>query len=93
MEQESKRMKGIIVVDEIPKCCGECFFLSENGECVAEDISSVDDQNSKPYWCPIKPLPEKDTEDYEYDEFHEGMKTGWNWCIDKILEGEKENEE
>lgn len=83
-------MKGIIVVD-IPNCCGECFYLSQNGECVANGISTVCYQNSKPLWCPIKPVPETKEvpKGFMIGEIY-GEEIGWNKCIDEILKGESD---
>lgn len=86
--------KAILVID-MPTRCGECqvcasyqscafsireYWCSTNGKDVEPD--------SKPDWCPLKPVPEKydmhtaiaqnfdDDGDYEL---------GWNDCLDKIL--------
>ena len=94
------KMKGVIVVD-IPKCCDLCRFSSqaydsdlfEEGECYCTiKIKSVDSisEGNKPEWCPIKSVPEKMEEKENTVSipgvFMEGKVSGWNDCIDKILE-------
>ncbi len=37
---------------------------------------------TKPDWCPLKPLPEK--EDDYMDDYYEGYTDGWNYCLYKI---------
>lgn len=40
----------------------------------------------KPSWCPIKPVPEKQTRDYpEYDKYITGYDDGWDDCLEEIL--------
>lgn len=81
-------MKGIIVVD-IPECCGDCNSCNwKKHKCKIVGDGECKTGEHRQENCPIKPMPEKDHNDYGYDEFQEGMKTGWNWCIDKILKGE-----
>ena len=52
--------KGIIVVD-LPETCAECWFWKSFAG-MTSDCSYYNkevDANSKPEWCPIKPIPEK----------------------------------
>lgn len=76
--------KGIIVIDDIPVICAECDFatLKCNGKYIWCDAKREFCNNSKPNWCPIKPLPKRAyRENYcdggRYDE-------GWNDCLDEI---------
>lgn len=39
----------------------------------------------KPYWCPLRELPEKEHNDNGYDEYSDGYDAGWNACLDEIL--------
>lgn len=39
---------------------------------------------TKPDWCPLNPLPEKDDWDDPYDEYYTGYANGWNRCLSKI---------
>ncbi len=69
--------------------CGYC----ELAECLDSDMRLITEEHydyeseSRPDWCPLKPLPEKDTESYFPDEFGDGYATGWNACIDVIAGG------
>ena len=85
--------KGIVVVD-IPEHCSYCRFRDYEDDCVFQDghFETWEEQSDG---CPIKPLPKKDNEDYFPDEFQDGIKTGWNMCIDMILKGceEVQNED
>ena len=45
------------------------------------------DLRTKPDWCPLKPMPEKEEEkktDVAYDII---IKRGWNACIDELTAG------
>ena len=78
--------KGFIVVDDIPVICAECEraeIWSYKLYCLEEDRVI---HNSKPDWCPIRPIPERkmctksiciSTEEYN-------QRKGWNACIDEI---------
>lgn len=50
--------KGIIAVDDIPVICAECGFVSLkcNGKYLWCDVKREFCNNSKPNWCPIKPM-------------------------------------
>lgn len=86
-------MKGIIVVD-IPECCGDCDLYNwKKHECQTVGSGDCKAGEHRQENCPIKPIPEKDNKDYGYTEFEDGIKTGWNWCIDKILRGDENGQE
>lgn len=54
---------------------------TKNGDVFEKiDINS----EARPDWCPLKPLPEKDTRNHAW-EWGQGHQRGWNQCIDKIL--------
>lgn len=86
-------MKGIIVVDEIPKDCSVCAFNKGLNVCKImkyikrekfASIHTTDRQISdetKPDWCPIK-IPKKIPGEIRYQNEYE---KGWNSCIDEIL--------
>lgn len=97
--------KALFVIDNPENCmeCELCFEIDEGIEacCMIQreenDNSSLkmiegDYCQSKPLWCPLKPIPEK-KETYTTLECHtngswtEGMKAGWNACIDAITGG------
>lgn len=49
------------------------------------------ESKSRPDWCPLKPLPEKDNFDDPYDEYYTGYRDGWNRCLEEITSQGKEN--
>lgn len=97
--------KSVFVMDT-PERCVECNFCGHeytgegmNIECGASycclNAHEVKNIESKPDWCPLKPLPErmKVTGIYNGDYFKSGgkppsYKIGWNACLDEIT-GEK----
>lgn len=83
--------KAILVID-MPESCAECrlrFIYGSVHFCTAYekryDVWSQVWNNTKPVWCPFKPMPEKydiPSDDFEYE-------IGFNRCIDEILGGEE----
>ena len=87
-------MKGIVVVDEIPKGCRSCclmmivgvfelrYMCAKYRNIIQSDIVK---NGKKPDWCPIKPIPKRKTgrslPEYDTDIHYE---IGWNSCIDAI---------
>lgn len=58
--------KAILVMDDMPECCADCYCgYFERGTkelnlvcgATGEDANNV----GKPYWCPLRKLPEKKT--------------------------------
>lgn len=92
-------MEKSILVMETPTCCTECLcheFWSEDDTytCEVADriIFDVKPENEKPNWCPLKKLPEKKDEEEAYTDSAYFSASGWNDCIDTILEGGRANE-
>lgn len=96
-------MKAILVVD-IAKCCEECRLINNHYDneygwrtyCGA-DYHIIREKNKR-YFCPFKPLPQKnkyDVEKYPTVDYENNvtlghyLNNGWNACIDEIL-GETE---
>ncbi len=93
-------MKKAIVVIDMPKDCANCelkssLFCAINGESLYTTVIQNED---KPTWCPLKPLPDKKTETIDVTgmcygkEVEEALKKcwiniGWNNCLEEI-EGE-----
>ena len=90
-------MKAILVMD-MPSDCNDCLLCryAHNMEPFDEDeayceklFKSVKEEISKetkPDWCPLKPMPEKP----DYPPINENSYVaGHNACIDEIL-GDKE---
>ncbi len=88
--------KAVLVID-MPESCFGCNFLYCDGDtnldsCQArEEVRPVDSETyKKPDWCPLRELPEKKEtlitlECHSNGRWTEGMKAGWNACLDKIL--------
>lgn len=68
---------------EYEGCCELAGCLDSDMRLITEELYDYESE-SKPDWCPLNPLPEKDTESYFPDEFGDGYATGWNRCIDAI---------
>ena len=89
--------KAVLIMDEMPECCADCscgYF--ERGAkklnlicgATGEDANNV----GKPDWCPLRELPERKKtfttlECHPNGRWTEGMKAGWNACLDAIEGG------
>lgn len=47
----------------------------------------ITDLSIRPDWCPLKPLPEKNTTENDMTDYQCGMFDGRNQCIDEITGG------
>ena len=94
--------KAILVMD-MPVDCKQCVFCRGLNACklkkylVREKICTVytvDKQimeGGKPYWCPLRELPEKSDHPEHCDN---GMfDAGWNACLDAIEGGTHEQKQ
>lgn len=93
-------MKAVLVMD-IPESCVDCQFCYEYHEgieacCTVTREPSNDDMyriikedycQDKPDWCPLKPMPEKKDWKPSSGITLAMFGTGWNACIDEIMEG------
>ena len=88
-------MKAILVIDEMPIKCEDCPLHYRKRQDIyrCEMTHKNIRLNSKPSWCPLKPLPQKKEETFAYWIAHcndpESYICGWNACIDEIT-GETE---
>lgn len=79
--------------------CGDSEYegCCELAECLDSDMRLITEEHydyeseSRPDWCPLKPLPEKDTKNHFPDEFEDGYAAGWNGCIDEITGGSSDD--
>lgn len=89
--------KSILVINT-PESCFLCQFsysCSVAGNyCSAKNtlISEREYFDKKPDWCPLKDVPEKQNYKKFLDDDAEPYCTGYNDCVDRILEGENVNE-
>ena len=65
-----------------------CYVTNGDSE---NDMKPIDCiygyRQSKPDWCPLKPLPEKSTTENDMTDYQCGMVDGRNQCIDEITGG------
>lgn len=50
------------------------------------------ESKSRPDWCPLKPLPEKNTTENDMTDYQCGMVDGRNQCINEIIGGGNSND-
>lgn len=83
--------KGIIVVD-MPETCRHIRGEKEKGcpfggmvcQVTQRDVMEHLVKGSKPYWCPVRPIPERvDEHDTHYDSDYYRAE-GYNACLDEI---------
>lgn len=88
--------KAILILDQ-PKNCLECP-IGDNDSCIMETYvycrvagrGSIDaEAETKPEWCPLKPLPERKTVTANDATASVAIKYGWNNCLDAILKEEE----
>ena len=82
--------KSVLVIDT-PKSCKECSMRLSGAlnEWCWVLKHGLDDIESKPEWCPLKPLPEKKECDMWRGLSRDIEALGYNKCLDEIL-GETE---
>ena len=76
--------------------CGELEYVGycELAGCLDYDVILMTEEHydceskSRPEWCPLMDLPEKDNGDYLANTFDAGFVEGRNQCIDEITGGE-----
>lgn len=81
--------KAVLVMD-MPEDCTMCkFWNSKDDECYATGVEelSLNSEEAKPDWCPLRELPEKIPElKSGYEDLSTSIRrVGWNACLDEIL--------
>lgn len=84
--------KAILVINE-PNNCKECpisAFYKESAFDVGEfwcplEVKLDINPKDKPWWCPLKPLPDNMEHYIGENEYYEGCVEGWNDCLDEII--------
>lgn len=76
--------KVLLVMDE-KKTCGECLLASTMNESYIKcrKMNRCYSANSKPEWCPIKPLPKKQELSF-FGHGQDMIAMGWNAAIEEI---------
>ena len=86
-------MKKAVLLMDVPEKCLDCNLcvLDMDGSISCyynkrEICSNVGENNSRPEWCPLRPLPDRKeiTETYKWEDRLPSFKCGWNWCLDEI---------
>ena len=86
-------MKKAVLLIDVPEKCLDCNLcvLDMDGSISCyynkrEICSNVGENNSRPEWCPLRPLPDRKeiTETYKWEDRLPSFKCGWNWCLDEI---------
>lgn len=89
--------KAVLIMD-MPSKCITCSLLRIKHEkdsmiCTAGRFRDVTDainsaEKNKPDWCPLRELPERETEMTDEDdlgkEYVRGTMDGWNACLEEI---------
>lgn len=73
--------------------CGDSEYegCCELAECLDSDMRLITEEHydyeseSRPDWCPLKPLQEKSTTENDMTDYQRGMVDGRNQCIDEIV--------
>lgn len=81
--------KSVLVIDTPENCysCYLCEFTLNLHYCRGKK-KDIKDTSTKPDWCPLKPLPEKNTAENDMTDYQCGLVDGRNQCIDAITGGE-----
>lgn len=91
--------KAVLVMD-MPERCDKCLLLLKIPQkdglalCLARPTNGQEEYNPKrekswrPDWCPLRELPERKKLTYT-DLCTDCEASGWNACLDKILEAKK----
>ena len=86
-------MKKAVLLMDVPEKCLDCNLcvLDMDGSISCyynkrEICSNVGENNSRPNWCQLRPLPDRKeiTETYKWEDRLPSFKCGWNWCLDEI---------
>ena len=86
-------MKKAVLLMDVQETCLDCNLcvLDTDGSISCyynkrEICSNVGENNSRPKWCPLRPLPDRKeiTETYKWEDRLPSFKCGWNWCLDEI---------
>lgn len=71
---------------EYEGCCELADCLYYDAILMTEEHYDCESK-SRPDWCPLMDLPEKDNGDYPANTSDSGFAEGWNQCIDEITGG------
>lgn len=91
--------KAVLIMD-MPEDCNDCYamYVSLSERFCRATEENLSAKAERPDWCPLRELPEKkDTlttlECHSNGKWTEGMKAGWNACLDAIEGGTHEQKQ
>lgn len=99
-------MKAVLVID-MPNTCEDCHLrlALDRYRCIntkedrlrwCGDEDGFYSSDTKPSWCPLRPLPKKEEKpikgEDDYNDFCIGYTRGWNECLDEITGGMDESD-
>ena len=71
-------MKAILVIDEMPTGCIGCpCYYEDRGKC-QNTWEEVEDDCTRPSWCPLRPLPKEMEHTENEDDNSLSFRNGWN---------------
>ena len=87
--------KSVLVMETPERGCIFCSIGQNDSNCritriycpIAEETAFNEEVEVIPDWCPLKPLPEKNTTENDMTDYQCGMVDGRNQCIDEITGG------
>ena len=88
-------MANVVLIMDMPPVCGCCKMYRGNyftgGECTCLITGDKVELNNKADTCPLRELPERETEMTDADDlgkdYVRGTMDGWNACLDEITGG------
>lgn len=94
MQTAFYEMKAILVID-MPNTCEDCHLrlaldryrcinTKENRLRWCGDEDGFYTSDTKPSWCPLRPLPETKDVGYPIDDYAVGFGDGWDACLREI---------
>ena len=80
-------MKAILVID-MPERCRDCKCFVNDGNSIycAWTKTNIKDSYEKNSDCPLRPMPDKRSEDYtsDFQALYRAEARGWNACIEEL---------
>lgn len=80
-------MSKSVLVMNTPENCDSCICVGTFYAFCSINCRDIKDISTKPDWCPLMDLPEKDNGDYPANTSDASFVEGWNQCIDEITGG------
>lgn len=85
--------KAVLIIDmpeQVCQKCTLCYETENDDEYLCCATGKLVPDGKKPDWCPLRELPERETEMTDADDLGNDYvrvtMDGWNNCLDMILE-------